>query len=376
MQSLEEMGKIMNNANSVVGEIQYLLVSQLDLDVNNPRFQVEEHEKSQIGLANKLIMGYDVLTVAESMARNGFFANEPLVAILDEENAGKYIVIEGNRRLTALKALCDADFRQNLFEPETWTKLAAGSPMNGDVKVPVTVVSDRSKINPILGYRHISGINGWLPLAQARFIARMIDDEKATFEETADSVGKARAEVIKMYRDQAVVKQAADAGFDIGRIESSFSLVTLAMGSPALREFVSAPLGGDIQVGVDPIPSEKIDDLKEMFGWLFGEGDVPPVIKDSREISKLGKVIQKPLGLDVLRATKNLAEAKAAVDDEGMDPLVRVRLRLKAAANAAVSASEDITEFTSDEQVIALIEELQAAVEDLAVALKTENAGL
>lgn len=363
----------MNNNVPVVGEIQYLPVSKLDLDVNNPRFQVEEHEKTQVGLANKLIMGYDVLTVAESMARNGFFANEPLVAIVDLEDSSKYIVIEGNRRLTALKALCDSTFRQELFEPDTWTKLSKDSPMQGDVKVPVTVVSDRSKINPILGYRHISGINGWMPLAQARFIARMIDDEKATFEETADSVGKSRAEVIKMYRDQAVVKQAADAGFDIGKIESSFSLVTLAMGSPALRTFVSAPLGGEIKVGADPIPSQKLPELKEMFGWLFGAGDTPPVIKDSREISKLGKVIQKPVGLEVLRTTCNLAEAKAAVDDEGMDPLARIRTRLRTSVNAAVSASEDVTEYSSDEQVIALIEELQAAVEDLSGALKAEN---
>lgn len=346
----------------IVGSIQFIEVSKLLLDVNNPRFEVEEHEKNQTALANKLILGYDVLTVAESMSRNGFFANEPLVAIIDDTDASKFIVIEGNRRLTALKALCDPEFRKTLFDPETWTKLSKDSSLTNSTKVPVTVVTDRNKINPILGYRHISGIHGWQPLAQARFIAKMIDDENASFEETANSVGKAKADVVRMYRDQAIVRQAAEAGVDVSRMESSFSLLTLAMSSPALRDFVSAPLGSAIEKGSKPIPQDKAENLVEVCSWLFGDETNSAVISDSREISKLGKVIQKPKGLEILRDTRDLTQAKTAIDDEGMDPLVRLKNRLRAAVNAAESAAEDFAEFADDAQVISLLDELQGKV--------------
>lgn len=355
-----------NPNEGIVGEIKNLPISDLRLDLGNPRFELAEHEKSQSGLANKMILGYDVMTLAESIARNGFFANEPLVAIPSTSEAGKYIVIEGNRRLTALKCLCDEVFRKDVFQREFWEKLSVESEVSGDVSVPVTIVEDRDKINPILGFRHISGINSWQPLAQARFIARMIDHDGLTFEQTAESVGKAKADVANMYRNQAIVNQAAASGFEVSRLETSFSLLTVAMGSPALRQFVSAPLGGDIAPQVEPIPEEKIPELKEMLGWLFGSGEEPPVINDSREINKLGKVVQVPVGLDTLRNTKDLKQAQEAISTTVMDPLTRLLNRLKAANEASTAAFDDIADYTDDAQVKALVSSIKENAENLA----------
>ena len=59
---------------------------------------------------------YDAITIAESIARHGYFESEPLVAVPYEaaypgekrgERSGEYVVVEGNRRLTALRALAD-----------------------------------------------------------------------------------------------------------------------------------------------------------------------------------------------------------------------------------------------------------------------------
>jgi len=357
----------------VVGSIQYLDISSLLLDVDNPRFQLEQHERSQSALGTKLIMGYDVQTLAESIARNGYFANDPLVAVMSKEEVGKFVVVEGNRRLTALKALCDPAFRAELYDPPLWEKLSKSSALGGNPKIPVSVISDRSKINPILGFRHISGINSWQPLAQARFIARMIDEDGLDFEQTAESVGKKINDVANMYRNQAIVKQADDLGFSVGRMETSFSLLSVSMGAPALREFVNAPLGNKIEIGKKPIPEVKKNELVELLGWIFGDEENEPVISDSREIHNLGRVVQNPLGLKILRSSRNLKEAQDAIKEAGLDPLKRLLLRLGSANEASKAAFDDIAHFRDDPQVAAFVNSILANAESLAEVLKEND---
>lgn len=356
--------------NGVVGETLTLPLAMLSLDLNNPRFELAAHETSQSDLANKLILGYDVYTLAESIARNGYFANEPIVVIPNPDVEQNYIVIEGNRRLTALKSLCDSDFRIGLFNADSFEKLAASSLVKPDIKIPVILVTQRDKINPILGYRHISGINGWQPLAQAKFVARLIDEDKLTFETAAESVGKKKSEVANMYRNQAIAKQAQEAGFPVGKLEASFSLLEVAMNSPALREFIDAPLGTSTKQGEKPVPDSKINELGEMLGWLFGTENQSPVINDSREIpKKLAKVIKSPVALVKLRETSDLKEAMDALEDDTLDPLVRLLNRLRAADRSSESAYEDLSDYLDNAQVIALIDKLQSNVSALAEML-------
>jgi hypothetical protein len=363
----------MENQNGVVGEIRYLSIDDLELDIDNPRFELAPHEKTQADLANKLIMGYEVMTIAESIARNGYFANDPLVAVVSEQNPGKFVVVEGNRRLAALKALTDASFRQELFQPEFWLGLAETSALGPNPQIPVSIVSDRNKINPILGYRHISGINGWQPLAQARFIARMVDEDSLDFEQTSESVGKKINDVASMYRNQAIVRQAAELGFEVARMETSFSLLTLAMGAPALREFVSAPLGQKIEIGQNPIPKQKKQELVELLGWIFGDENHEPVIAESREINKLGKVVQNPLGLKILRETRSLKEAEEAIKEAGLDPLQRLLMRLKTANESSKAAFDDLSDFREDPQVIAFVASILENAESLSSSLEKHD---
>jgi hypothetical protein len=352
--------------NGVVGETLTLHLSKLSLDLNNPRFELAEHETTQTDLANKLILGYDVYTLAESIARNGYFANEPIVVIPNPDDHSKYIVIEGNRRLTALKCLCDAEFRKGIFNSDSFEKLASTSVVSPEIKIPVILVTQREKINPILGYRHISGINGWQPLAQARFVAKLIDEDGLTFEEAAESVGKKKSEVANMYRNQAIAKQAQDAGYPIGKLEASFSLLEVAMNAPALREFIDAPLGTATKSGEKPVPESKIPELGELLGWLFGTEEHESVISDSRDIpKKLAKVVKSEPALKILRENRDIKVAMEALEEDKLDPLARLLNRLKAAEKSSEAAYEDLGDYTKNEQVIALVDQIQSNVSAL-----------
>ena len=72
------------------------------------------------------------------------------------------------------------------------------------------VAPDRQSVAPVIGYRHISGIEPWEPYAKARFIASLVDDEQLEFQAVADLVGERSNDVAANYRNFAVVTQAQD----------------------------------------------------------------------------------------------------------------------------------------------------------------------
>ena len=86
--------------------------SELHFDYQNPR--IAEFGPTENTPENEIIkilwtaMGVEEIIL--SIKASGFFNNEPLIAILDKD---RYIVIEGNRRLAAIKCILDptlADF--------------------------------------------------------------------------------------------------------------------------------------------------------------------------------------------------------------------------------------------------------------------------
>jgi len=80
----------------------------------------------RIDLAVHLELGFDALTVAESIASHGFFGSEPLIVIANG-SIDKWIVVEGNRRLTALLGLVDPAVREQFANPTPWDSLAGSS---------------------------------------------------------------------------------------------------------------------------------------------------------------------------------------------------------------------------------------------------------
>lgn len=77
-------------------------VVSLHLDSRNPRLGRSTDGASSRELIQYLFEHDKAMEVAESIAARGFFPNEPLLAI---KKADHYVVVEGNRRLAALKAL-------------------------------------------------------------------------------------------------------------------------------------------------------------------------------------------------------------------------------------------------------------------------------
>ena len=346
----------------IFGETKSLKISDLLLDPENPRIPEPDDGKprSQAELARILDMGFDAFTVAESLAVHGYFASEPMIAISGTN--GKWIVVEGNRRLTAILGLTDAGIRGGFLEAKKWDEIATDSKITSNDSIPVVIASSRLDAAPIIGTKHIGGILQWKPYPQARYIANLVDVHKVAFAEVATLLGLKKNLVIDLYREQAISNQAKSLGINTGNVESAFSLLTVAMRNSKLREHVGAPVGTAVKQGEDPIPAEKFEEIKEVLTFIFGDENTEAIITDSRQITTLANVVANPEGLKALRAGKSLEEAKQKITVSGQTPLERLVNRLTAGKNALVAAADDISESHGEEVVKTLLTEIEDAL--------------
>jgi len=345
-----------------VGTPAQVPISSLLLDPHNPRLPESLRGGEQTDLAVVLEMGFDAFAVAQSIADNGFFAAEPLIAIREEPD--RYIVVEGNRRLTALLGLSHPEIREQFADPTRWDGVAKKAALSPEAVVPIVIHESRDATHVEVSRAHVTGKLQWRPYMQARFIAARVAEGR-TIKEVADLIGITKSKAADLYRDQAVVAQAEAAGLNTGEVEKAFSVLTVAMGNTKLRDHIGAPLGSRLSPGENPVPDGKIPELKELISWVFGDEDAEAVITDSRQMSALGNVVASEVGLAALRAGKSLDDAKQQAQSAGMDPRERLIKRITAATNALGAAADDLAEYAADGQVVSLLSDLESLVESM-----------
>lgn len=331
-------------------------VDDLLLDDENPRLPENHKSKTQKALLEWMANEYNTVEVAKSIAEHGYFDSEPMIAI---EAGNKYKVVEGNRRLTALKLLLDDHLRESLDleEEDEWEKLANAGEIED--RYTIQVAKNRKTVAPIIGYRHIAGIEPWEPWAKARFIARQVEQEKQSFAEVARIVGEEESEVRAHYRNYRIAIDAERTlKISADRVKKNFGIFTRAMNSVGLREHMGAPAPNEVRPRKRVLKKQKRKAVTEVFSWLFGHNDVNPVISESRQISELGQVVASPEALDVLRETRNLEDALMTSGG------IRVRLlrHLASACRSLEKAELDIANYRDDIEVRQAVQECSAAL--------------
>jgi hypothetical protein len=98
-------------------KVVFVGVDRLFLDAENPRLSGIGKKGTPEELVQVLWDEMAVSEVALSIAANGYFEEEPLFVIpkpprVSDEAKQQYIVVEGNRRLAAVKLLRDPELRR------------------------------------------------------------------------------------------------------------------------------------------------------------------------------------------------------------------------------------------------------------------------
>lgn len=154
-------------------EEKQISVNNILLDPRNPRIPPASEPLDQRSLLADLIDHDKVYELAQNIAKNGYYPVESLIVVRE---GGKMFVIEGNRRLAALKLLIAPEAAPGGQTP----KFRALSNMIDKTtikKVKVVIAPNREATAPILMSRHTyRQIEAWEPIMQASFYSSLLQN--------------------------------------------------------------------------------------------------------------------------------------------------------------------------------------------------------
>lgn len=169
-----------------------LQVTSLQLDAKNPRIPDIGKTPSQRDIAAELIRHDDAYDLARNIAEQGYFPTETLVATEEDD---QMVVLEGNRRLTALKCIISPAFAPEDFE-KRFHLLQARADLPSLRSIRVSIAPSREVAVPIIIARHtVTGVQRWAAAQQAKFLATLVSSEM-TVDEVARHYGISRADVL------------------------------------------------------------------------------------------------------------------------------------------------------------------------------------
>lgn len=182
-----------------------LSVVSLHLDEKNPRLGRESVARAPRDIIQHLFEHDKAIDVAQSVARRGYFPNEPLLAIKEKD---RYVVIEGNRRLAALKALREPGLLDGSLEKQVARLSRQITDLGSIAKVPVTIAPSRRATDRQIAGRHIgSPVLAWQAENRASFI---LDKLAEGYEnsELRDELGFTLADIQKARQTRAIADMA------------------------------------------------------------------------------------------------------------------------------------------------------------------------
>lgn len=296
-----------------------LPLSDIHLDENNPRLPTAA-SRGQNEMALYIARNTSITELMTAIAENGYFPGEPIVVV--PRDTGGYTVVEGNRRVTALRLLRDP----SLLSRNPTVRDISESASNRPDSVPCVVFPRRDDVVNYLGYRHISGVKQWEPLSKARYITQYFvthtNNDSAPllrYREVARGIGS-RSHYIKRQLDgYSVYLHIENARFyDIKGLNEetiSFSLLSTALGYDTILRFVSSSK----HPCINP-ESLKSNEIRDLTKWMYEKNlNGETVLGESRNIRRLATIVAEEHSLSLLREYQNLRRAYSATTGVAKD---------------------------------------------------------
>lgn len=283
--------------------------STLYLDPENPRladesFSIERQEE----IIRWLWRNKSVNELVDSILANGFWDHEELFAT---EERDRWVVVEGNRRLAAVKILTEPDLRGRLGIQ--LSKTPSEEVLESLRELPV-IHATREELWSFVGFKHVNGPQAWDSVAKAEYVFRVRRDYGLDLTEIASGIGDRHETVTRLYRGYVVLRQAQDKlGFDTADTQRQpfpFSHLWTALGYVSVRDY----LGVDAAAleNEDPVPKKRRAQLEHLMRWLFGSqsaGIEAKVRRQNPDLRNLARALEVQKGVDLLEDGSMLSVA-------------------------------------------------------------------
>lgn len=346
-------------------------LNELNLDSRNPRFGAEKGGRvSQSDILDFIVENFGVEDVLSSLAYNGYFSAEPLIA--RKEDDGSYTVVEGNRRLSACLILAGSVRAKNHKRRTEEYRTAVKNEWTDETLVPVQVFEkgDNSlRLNAYLGVRHIMSAKAWDSYAKAAWIHEVVSAGEMTLDQISQVTGDKNRTIRRLLEGYYFINQLKDEAVFLpenslrkGRgsnPEFPFSWVYTVLDYGVVRDWLELPQ--DDPANKKPIKKSKIADSAALVTYMFGDrgrGRIAAV-EDSRQLSALAAALGDPTKRDWLASGRTVAQiealSKAPVDQFAKalnDAHDGLALALKIASEGGLS-KEEATQLLSRTKEVA-----------------------
>lgn len=299
-------------------QFKLIKIENLQLDLFNPRLPKSKQGKDENAVIEYLLLEAATTELMESIGENDFFVGEMLLVIPSEQK-DNYVVVEGNRRLAAVKLLSNHSLAT--VKKQT-TKEIADNAKYKPTELPCLVFNKREEIQQFLGFVHITGKKSWRMLEKARYLhdlrhsgsykeLSLSDASK----EIARIIGSRSPYVRKMLISYALYEIVEDEKFYQidGLSDSTFFLNYFSDGlqKENIRKYLNINLDSET-------PLNKLDHehLKEMTMWWFQKSEgVSRVLGDSEGMRLLNEVLGNSVALEAFKRGSTIYYAYELTND-------------------------------------------------------------
>ena len=303
-------------------------IENLFLDPSNPRLGLGllKPPASQDKVL-EYMRSWSLEELAISFLENGYWPQEAVIVVKEELYGPpkRLVVVEGNRRIAALKYLQKATTGEPV--PQAWKRITEGVDPDENLftEVPYILADSREDVIAFLGFRHVTGIKQWAPAEKAEFIARLVDENNMSFESVRRQIGSRIDTVRRNYIAFRILKQISELNIEVSEegIDRRFSVLFLALREPGVRDFLGVDIRAEPEAARTPIPKSKTKNLSDFVSWLFGSGNSGPLFTDSRNVGKFARILSSDQAVAYLRSLPepnfDLALQKAGIEDEEIE---------------------------------------------------------
>lgn len=351
--------------------IKFVNISELKFDQKNPRLvEVDLGSKpTDFQIIEELWTTMDVQELVLSIANSGYFPHEPIII---EKDGKSNTVIEGNRRLAAVKIILDSDLAGNLNADVP----IINSDMRQSLQQLPTILGTRKEAWRYLGFKHVNGPAKWGSYAKSKYIADVHNEYNITLEEIARQIGDTHKTVQRLYRGLMVIEQAEREEVfnreDRYMRHFSFSHLYTGVTYPGIRNFLSMP--SEKYELKEPVPMEKIDELGELCLWMYGskKSDIRPLVQSQNPyLRQLDTIVGNVEALSALRSGTDIRHAfeltrpSSTIFQESLVSAKQGLVRARGALSLGYDGTEELREIAYDVKQLStdLCDEMDSIVE-------------
>lgn len=328
-------------------------LTDLSFDPHNPRL-VGEFGGDPSKMFRYLITDIGVEDLLESLSASGLFNADPII-VREAETPGKYYVIEGNRRLAALKLLTGETPNDKLPNPT----IPPCSPAVTDTFKNFEVQTDwpAEELQAYLGYKHVTASREWSPDAKAKFVFENAKGDLSieNLRKFARTLGTRYPTLKRWLAAYLVLKQATEAEIfdpDAAPSKGYFGTFYTLLGGEQAQTFLG--IGNDLTKKL--VPDDRIDQLKEFLEWTIGSNKKSALV-NSRQQKQFEQVLSSPRALQHFRLRGDL-ETSLLYTEYNAE---QIATRLQKAAYSVEECLSKLYDVRDDERVKSAFDDLEGA---------------